>query len=408
MASGRAPAPNRSKPEHIEIVSGRLGPLEAQSIEIKPFTVLVGRQGTGKSLVAQMLYLFRALGDLARLEAGRRVAGARKRPVKLDVNDVFGRVVDGLRSGHRRFANLTVPNATIAWRGVHALSDKPEELRFNAQFATRQINASRRPITLMKSAIEARTIPLGAVFVPTERLLVSLLPAAELYRSLELPLIFESFTTALERLWDAGQDATPDVLSAPLLEEARGELRRSLGGELHRTATMWKWRFASDEQSRSLDLDMASSGQRSNAFFDPIALGLLALRARGRLGQGFTLYVEEPEIHLHPEAERRVVELLGVLVHHGIRVVITTHSLTVLQSVNNLLLRSKLAPRRDLVRLDPKDAEAYLFSPDGRARALVDRRAGFIDETALGHVADDLQSEMNRIAVQLHELGALR
>ena len=46
---------------------------------------------------------------------------------------------------------------------------------------------------------------------------------------------------------------------------------------------------------------------------------LFSLRAAGELGEPFTIYVEEPEIHLHPTAERAIVEVLAYLVNSGFR-----------------------------------------------------------------------------------------
>jgi hypothetical protein len=406
----RNPKPSaKSAPgqESIEIVSGKLGPLGPQKIEIYPLTVFIGKQGTGKSLIAQMLFLFRALGDLVKLEVGRRIASSRKRIVEGDTTELVAKVIDGLRSGRRRFANLTQPNATIAWRGRHALTGEMESLRFNAQFATRAIAPTRSLLSLAKLAAESRAaLPFGAMFVPTERLLFSMLPAAELYRALSLPLIFESFASELDRLWDAAADASPDVLETPRLATARDRLKAALGGEIHRTASNWRWKFNVGGDARALDLDMASSGQRSSGYLDTIALGLLALRARKKLGEGFTLYLEEPEIHLHPDAERLVVELLSVLVANGIRVVLTTHSLTVLYAVNNLLLRSKLADSAAAPTLSPGQTQAYLCDHDGKVTPLLDRKHGFIDEQHLGGVADTLLAEMNSITQKLRKQGA--
>ena len=45
----------------LTIAEGPLGPLLPDRLEFAPFTVLIGKQGTGKSLLSQVLYLFNHL-----------------------------------------------------------------------------------------------------------------------------------------------------------------------------------------------------------------------------------------------------------------------------------------------------------------------------------------------------------
>ncbi len=47
-----------------KITIKRLGPIEEASVEIKPLTVLVGEQASGKSLVAQVAFFFKSLKGL--------------------------------------------------------------------------------------------------------------------------------------------------------------------------------------------------------------------------------------------------------------------------------------------------------------------------------------------------------
>ena len=117
----------------------------------------------------------------------------------------------------------------------------------------------------------------------------------------------------------------------------------------------------------------------------------------------FTLYVEEPEIHLHPRAEWAVIEALAYMVSKGFRVVMTTHSLTALYVINNLLLaggrRRKGAGRRSAaegIDLLFKDVAAYHLHA-GEVTSLRDEETGQLDESALGRVADTLAAEMNRL-----------
>ncbi|MGB9890305.1 MAG: AAA family ATPase, partial [Anaerolineae bacterium] len=116
------------------------------------------------------------------------------------------------------------------------------------------------------------------------------------------------------------------------------------------------------------------------------------------------LHVEEPEIHLHPDAQVAMVKILAYLVNHGFRVLVTTHSLTVLYALNNLLAASKLPEHtkepgipEPEVRLKPGMAGAYLFREDGIVVNLVDEETGLISETELAETGEQLMVEANRI-----------
>jgi predicted ATPase len=73
---------------------------------------------------------------------------------------------------------------------------------------------------------------------------------------------------------------------------------------------------------------------------------LVALRAAepGRL-----VYLEEPEIHLHPRAQIKLADILAGAAERGVRVVAETHGSLLLRAVQTLVARGDLDP--ELVRL---------------------------------------------------------
>jgi putative AbiEii toxin of type IV toxin-antitoxin system len=64
---------------------------------------------------------------------------------------------------------------------------------------------------------------------------------------------------------------------------------------------------------------------------------------------GQLLYLEQPEIHLHPEAECQLAEILVRAALRGVRVIVETHSSVLLLGIQTLVARGKLNP--DLVAL---------------------------------------------------------
>jgi predicted ATPase len=64
---------------------------------------------------------------------------------------------------------------------------------------------------------------------------------------------------------------------------------------------------------------------------------------------GQLVYLEQPEIHLHPRAQAALAEILADAAKRGVRVVLETHSELLLLAVQSLVAEGKLSP--DLVKL---------------------------------------------------------
>jgi predicted ATPase len=56
------------------------------------------------------------------------------------------------------------------------------------------------------------------------------------------------------------------------------------------------------------------------------------------------IFIEEPEAHLHPEAQIRLMEIFAKLVSANVRIVMTSHSSHMFNKMNNLILEKKIDP----------------------------------------------------------------
>jgi hypothetical protein len=100
----------------------------------------------------------------------------------------------------------------------------------------------------------------------------------------------------------------------------------------------------------------------------PVVVALLVARP------GSILYIEQPEIHLHPRAQVAMARLLVDAAKRGVGVVAETHSSVILRSVQTLAARGEVAP--EIVKLhwftrDPRDGSTRVDSAD------IDKRGAF-------------------------------
>lgn len=100
--------------------------------------------------------------------------------------------------------------------------------------------------------------------------------------------------------------------------------------------------------------------------------------------------IDEVDLHLHPEWQRRVLgDLLATFPHT--QFIVTTHSPFIVEALNNHLKRSQIdgleivsETIRALLPLAPEEVAAYHVTPD-EAQSLMDADLGLLDDKLLGH-----------------------
>jgi len=106
---------------------------------------------------------------------------------------------------------------------------------------------------------------------------------------------------------------------------------------------------------KGLDIDLhnASSSIRQ--------LAPLLLYLRYRAKKNDFLIIDEPEMNLHPESQAKLLEVFGIMVNLGVRILITTHSPYLMSHLNNLVSGTLITPKI------LKDQAASLYLKDSRA-----------------------------------------
>ncbi len=391
--------------QEIITIEGGLGPIQASSsplsLEISPLTVFIGPQGTGKSLVSQLLYFFRNTKYLFYNYFNQ------EEPQK-----TVREVLDGIRAGeltNRALASfLTTDRVSVQYQREQI------ERQTNFYKINRQINAGgsfRNEVDqwsreLAENPLLAGKITPNALFIPAERTFFSRFINAEptIFGNASLAITMQEFAKILlskvaeiHILWENDPEQKP-----PQAQEIDNLITASLGGRVasaRRGPYARKWQWIPKNSEQELEIEMASSGQMGSW---PLIATAQALFAWPKLERPLFIHIEEPETHLHPAAQVAIVKVIAYLVNQGFHLVVTTHSIVVLYLLNNLTLAEQQLGNKAVenfpetqARISPKNISAYLFN-NGEVSNIVDN-SGQIDEGLLSSVLGDLEVEFNHL-----------
>lgn len=164
------------------------------------------------------------------------------------------------------------------------------------------------------------------------------------------------------------------------------------------------------DANKKIHLKMNESSTSVRSLVD-LSLYLKHIAKKGDL-----LMIDEPELNLHPENQRKLMQLFALLVNAGINVYITTHSDYIVKELNNILLLSNLPDERKNLfyenyrysseqLLSPQRISIYLAAPQlikfpdktRRTRCNTLKRVDFSDYGFIFESFDETIDEMNKI-----------
>jgi len=185
----------------------------------------------------------------------------------------------------------------------------------------------------------------------------------------------------------ANDAARYKAASSPLAPLAEHLERGLLGGAI-RINEEGEMSFHPNESETRLSLHLASSSVKS--------LAALSFFLRHIAVKDFFLIIDEPELNLHPDNQRRVARVLARIVRSGIKVLISTHSDYIIRELNNLIMLS--SDKDGSVRqrlgydeqetLTPEQVGAYLFDSE---------RANHIEVKPTGIEVATIDKEINAL-----------
>jgi len=180
-------------------------------------------------------------------------------------------------------------------------------------------------------------------------------PTTAVYNTNQVVGSFENYVARIIRDWQINQE------TAKL---------KQLGQALEKLGLTWKVEAKPVDANRvELRVGRLVDEQRESDFVSiadvgfgvsqtlPVIVALLVAKP------GQIVYIEQPEIHLHPRAQFNMAELLADAANQGVKVVAETHSSLLLRGVQTLVTQGQLAPER---------VKLHWFSRDKDGATVVD------------------------------------
>ena len=162
-------------------------------------------------------------------------------------------------------------------------------------------------------------------------------------------------------------------------------------------------------EDRTITVANSSSGQQETL---PLVLILRTMALMELNNRGDSIYIEEPEAHIFPTAQKNIVELISTVYNarkDSLQFLITTHSPYILTALNNLLQAGILATdaTEEKIKqislhvlksrfLTPQEVAVYSLE-NGYCKSIIDEETGLIDTNIIDEVS-------NELAIQFDEL----
>ena len=416
MASSKVQSNHTRSALDLEIKN--FGPIVSGKISVKPMTVLMGPNNSGKSYAALMIHsiLSPSMQPLtfppAITEPVEKLLSLKERPLALEpqlaskiAKHLAYEIVDGIyvqierlfsdpgfliRIGSRK---CTLKIRTEYFSANLDLSGKrPKILLSDFRIKFESTNSPATPGTMTVraphpyySSQRRRTLPERHIFVTLSSIRRKMQPLRSFYlpasrsgileghKVLSASFIRNAPYLALRdikvlKLSGVVSDFVGDLLEVsarhfrdfPFYDIASEMEEKILHGKVKLTGSpLQEIKFF--YKDRDFPLDLASSAVSEMA---PLVLYLKHVIA----GPGL-LIIEEPEAHLHPRNQTELVQFLAQMVRRGMKVLITTHSPFIVEKLSNLIQNSAL-PRTDSETpadkepfLMPAEVGAYSFEP---------------------------------------------
>lgn len=403
--------------------------IEELEMDIKPINILIGPQGVGKSVVVKLIYFFRDVIDEL------IISDNSLSEITAKSLSIFGRVFDNsIRSVLKPFVivytgkkgyvlsikgledgNVTLVVSDDIRRYIFEKGDAIEVFK-RSELEGLSVNDFIKGEKLLQSKfiewfeerfeekiVNQMFVPAGRSFFSTlHKNIYSLIGRDNLTLDMFLQRfgVIYQYVGKINALYLLDSEESKEWLGFnSLIEDILGGVYSREGEDRE---------FLIHKDNRKVELRNASSGQQEAL---PLLLILKGIYTKKLIKTGSTLYIEEPEAHLFPTAQKAIVELLAKTYNSNpdnTQLFITTHSPYILTSFNNLIYAGNIInqdeSKREAVEkviakdtlLDCSQIGAYALTKDG-LKDLIDQENHIINAELLDEVSNMIGREFDQL-----------
>jgi AAA15 family ATPase/GTPase len=416
--------------------------IDNAEVDLRRFTVLIGPQANGKSVIAKASYFFEDF--LSKHFTSSIGTGLTKRELEkagiAAFEEIFPRYAWGDSSfklvyridefelsitrvsGSKSPVKIDYPPELAKLHRKARAAYKAKRIEYESiKKEGRQRHRTRDPLgeildELIFSTPLARLFPTN-VFIPASRSFFANLQKnvfSFLANHISIDHLIKEFGSAYESAKWLYQNFSPRIQNkeeiGPLFDILKKDAESIIRG-VYRLEDDQDWIVTN---KRRINVANASSGQQEAL---PMLVVLLVWSlfdfAHSRQTRFF---IEEPEAHLFPMSQKRIVDMLArIYSERSCSFVITTHSPYILTALNNLIMASNIVTKHgDAVRDIVADitqtpnlvafADVSAYSVDGgTATSVLDTELGLIGASVVDAVSEEFGLVFERLLdVELH------
>jgi AAA15 family ATPase/GTPase len=331
-------------------------------IEIKRFTVLIGPQASGKSVIAKLVYFFNDMFDT------KFLVGITK---ELTINEIKKQIQNSFREMFPVYTWKDQPFSIFFQNDelfiqIEYSKKKSDKLIFSIIFSKsitktvvkirktyislaakerndRKLRLQMHPqYNIYTKAIDStlQTNPAAkffknqSLFIPASRSFFSILQNnifTLIFNDIHLDFFLTHFGEILEFYRkEYNLLSTLDAKSEIFTTSSRIMNKIISGDYIHKNNIDW----ISCKQGM-INLENASSGQQEAL---PMLITLCMIASNQTYSKSPMVFIEEPEAHLFPTAQKSIIDLFSLIYHHTqSEIFLTTHSPYILSALNNLV-----------------------------------------------------------------------
>lgn len=365
----------------MKIKVKNLGVLKQAEFSLGDITIICGENNTGKTYATYALFGFLSLWRetfVVNIPDQQIEQLLNRGVLQIDILDYFDKVPDILREGCEKYVKLLPTvfassvdrfNQTEFIVDINIQDNKLDQgykqsfrsFQHNQLFSINKNENSKKmtvtlfsegeqsqipPENIQKIISDALNVIIFYQFFPNAFIASSERTGGSIFRQ-ELPLeqfflgreMYDSYPLPIKNNVKFIKNLETIVNSKSFIAEEYPELLEYfadiIGGDYTFTENDQLYYMPKGKKFR-LSMDESSSAVR--------ALMIIGFYLKHVAQKGDLLIIDEPELNLHPENQRRVARLLARLVNIGIKIFITTHSDYLIKELNTLIMLNQDKP----------------------------------------------------------------